>query len=524
MIGDRHGRLLVHTARPEVLALASGALLGLSAPGFNQWYLAWCGLVPFFLLIDSSRSSWNAVLRGWLFGFGYNLLWLSFFLKLNPPLWIGIESPLQLSIIAVACWLIASAIYGALYALIGLTTRWLFLSGWLMAAPGRPLTGMPAAAALPLLWLIAFSVLGNQPDLLLMPMSSLEYSQYKNISLIQVCSIIGGVGLQFIMVVHNLTLAVVVASLRRRTGVSALSSQGIRPAIVQWLVSVCLITGIAIWGGYSLRSSLVQADENVSVLQSGLMMETERRRRGLNASEVLALCIPMLERCPPGLVVWTETSLPMLFDARSSLIAALQDLARERRLDIIFGVGEVSQAPDKIYNAAAGIASTGQPAATIYRKRYLIPFGEFEPLVLRSIPDWAKRLIRLPRVPHYLAGNEATVLRLSGGMVAPLICGENVDPALCAASVANGGQVIANISNLFWFQDSTLADLSIATAVFRAVENRRYYVYAADTGPSALVDPEGRLVAQAGWGKVGVVTSKFRYLSQRTWFSRLWPW
>ncbi|HMO20057.1 MAG TPA: hypothetical protein PKC98_03710, partial [Candidatus Melainabacteria bacterium] len=30
----------------RLLALVMGAILGLSAPGIEQWYLAWCALAP----------------------------------------------------------------------------------------------------------------------------------------------------------------------------------------------------------------------------------------------------------------------------------------------------------------------------------------------------------------------------------------------------------------------------------------------------------------------------------------------
>jgi apolipoprotein N-acyltransferase len=502
----------------------SGAVLGLTAPGFDQWYLAWCGLVPFFVLVDSSRSLWRAGLRGWLFGFGYHLLWLSFFLKLNPPLWIGLQSPALLAVVSVFCWLVAAWIYASVYALASGAIKLASLRGWMSPIAGEKRTGVPALLAVPLIWFCAFGICGNLPDFLLMPMASLEYSQYRMTWLIQACSIIGGVGLQLVMVAHNVALSAVTANAARGRGVRLLWSGSTKSDTARWISVLALAAGLAAYGGYCLQTSRVEPDTSVSVIQAGLMLKTEERGRGLNAVEALAVGMPLLQRCPPGLAVWTETSLMAFFHADSRLLAPLRKVAAERHLDIVFGIEEEARSPAGKYNAAAGVKATGELAGEIYKKRYLIPLGEFEPFLLRCIPPATKEKLRLPQSPPYLAGSEATVLALDGGRVAPLICGENVDAGVCARSVRNGGQVFANISNLSWFQDSSMGDLTLATAVLRAVENRRYYIYAADTGPSFVVDQFGRVVSELGWGQMGVLSGKFRYLSELSPFSRLWIW
>jgi apolipoprotein N-acyltransferase len=509
--------------RAEHVALLSGAVLGLSAPGFDQWYLAWCGLAPFFLVIDWSKSLSGAAFRGWLFGLAYQLVWLSWFLKLNPPQWVGVQSAQQLLLLAVVVWIGAALINGSTFALAALIMRAFMNKGWLKLAGGDR-GWLPSILLIPLLWVAVFGLFANQPDLLLLPMASLEYSQYKNVSLLQLCCLVGGVGLQFLIVAHNVALAVVAASMARPSGGRRLLLEKTRSAWGQWLAVACLIGGAALYGGYVARSVVLQPDQNVTVLQPGLMLETDRKRRGLQVAEALALALPMIEQCPVGLVVWTEQSVPMLFDAASPALEPLKHVAADRHLDLIFGVEEPAGAAGKKYNAAAGIASTGEFAPTLYRKRYLIPFGEFEPLVLRAIPVSIKEKLKLPQSPPLLASAEDNVLKLSRGDAALLICGENVDASLCARSVRKGGQVIANISNLTWFQNSILGAQTMAAAVIRAVENRRYYIYAADTGPSFVVDPYGRVVTRTRWGEVSALSTRFSYLKDLTPFCRLHAW
>jgi len=496
----------------------------MSAPGFEQWYLAWCGLVPFFLVINWSKSLREAAYKGWLFGLGYQLVWLSWFLKLNPPQWVGIQSSQQLLMLAVVVWLGAAIINSSPFAITAWIVRALMNKGWLTLTAGEAKVGLTPLLAVPLLWVTVFGFVANQPDLLLIPMASLEYSQYKNIGLIQACCLFGGVGLQFLIVAYNVALSMVAVSMDRPGGGRMLPPDKMRFATGQWLAVACLVGALVLCGGFATRSAVLQPDQDVSVLQSGLMFETGRKGRGLHVPEALEVGMPIMEKCPAGLVVWTEQALPMLYDRKSSALEPLKRLAATRHLDIIFGIEEPAGMAGKKYNAAAGINTTGEFAPTLYRKRYLIPFGEFEPLMLRAIPASLKEQLKLPQSPPLLAGAQDTVLKLSRGDVALLICGENVDASICTRSVRNGGQVIANISNLTWFQDSILGEQTVATAVIRAVENRRYYVYAADTGPSFVVDPYGRVLTRRRWGEVSLLSTRFSYLKDLTPFCRLSTW
>ncbi|GAI34517.1 unnamed protein product, partial [marine sediment metagenome] len=81
-------------ARPPfdlLLALVAGALFGLSAPGFGQWYLAWFCLAPFFLLVAGSESLKQASIRGFVFGAAYNLVYLNWYLGLHSLSWMGLN-------------------------------------------------------------------------------------------------------------------------------------------------------------------------------------------------------------------------------------------------------------------------------------------------------------------------------------------------------------------------------------------------------------------------------------------------
>ena len=61
-------------------SLVCGALLGLSAPGFEQWYLPWFGMIPLLYFTVTAKSPWLAGVRGFYFGTGFNLVYTCWYL------------------------------------------------------------------------------------------------------------------------------------------------------------------------------------------------------------------------------------------------------------------------------------------------------------------------------------------------------------------------------------------------------------------------------------------------------------
>ena len=56
---------------------------------------------------------------------------------------------------------------------------------------------------------------------------------------------------------------------------------------------------------------------------------------------------------------------------------------------------------------------------------------------------------------------------------------------------------MATLTNDGWFWGSALLDLHLACGIYRAVENRRPMIIAANTGISAHIDECGRVLEQA---------------------------
>ncbi|MCY3757392.1 MAG: apolipoprotein N-acyltransferase, partial [Acidobacteria bacterium] len=100
------------------------------------------------------------------------------------------------------------------------------------------------------------------------------------------------------------------------------------------------------------------------------------------------------------------------------------------------------------------------------------------------------------------------------------ICYEAVVPDLVRRFVAEGAQVLVNITNDAWFGNSAAPHQHLLMARMRAVENRRYLLRAANSGISAVIDPLGRVLATTGLHRRTVLDGDFRFRRTPTFYTR----
>jgi len=282
------------------------------------------------------------------------------------------------------------------------------------------------------------------------------------------------------------------------------------------------IISMALYGKYTLSFPLENSEtisQAVSIIQPNINIEMEKAKKHYSLQQLVFDQMKLSSSSPPGLCVWTESSLPLRLCNFPEIQNMFSNFCSQKNISLIIGTID-RDVDENVYNAAWGFSANGQISGHIYHKRYLVPFGEYTPNFVRSFPEWILRLTNTPAGRGYTPGQAPDLLDVDNKLIAPLICFEVISPELAAASVRAGGQLLVNINDLAWFHQSIIGEQMIACAVLRAVENRRDIVFAANTGPSAVISSIGQVNSFVGQNKACNLISKVNFSSKLSTFTR----
>src|SRR5690606_28796495 len=96
----------------------------------------------------------------------------------------------------------------------------------------------------------------------------------------------------------------------------------------------------------------------------------------------------------------------------------------------------------------------------------------------------------------FAAGSSPAVVEVAGVPLAPFVCYDALFPSDARGAVRAGARVLVVITDDAFAAGSDVPELHLRAARMRAIETGTPVVLAANTGPSALVDPWGRLAAR----------------------------
>ena len=163
----------------------------------------------------------------------------------------------------------------------------------------------------------------------------------------------------------------------------------------------------------------------------------------------------------------------------------------------------------RVYNSALLIDPHGKVQDRYY-KMHPVMFGEYIPF-----GDWFPWLYRISPLPQGLSvGDGPRSFRVRNWQMSPSVCFESSVPHLIRGQVARlkrqhqEPDLLVNVSDDGWFWGSSILDLQLAGAVFRAVELRRPFLVAANAGLSAHIDGNGRILQRGQRGIDGVLIAK----------------
>jgi apolipoprotein N-acyltransferase len=189
--------------------------------------------------------------------------------------------------------------------------------------------------------------------------------------------------------------------------------------------------------------------------------------------------------------VWPEVAIPALDDRVEPYIQALQADTGSSGRSIVFGILErdESRGEAKIYNSVMLVSGDRRQA---YRKRHLVPFGEYFP-----VPPRVREWMRMMSLPHndLAAGDDVQPLLEAGN-------GEKLAVAICYEDAYGAEQlyalpdasILVNVSNDAWFGDSIAPHQHLEIARMRSLEVGRAAIRATNTGVSAFISHTGKVL------------------------------
>ena len=452
----------------DVLAALSGVLLTLSFPKFGHGALAWVALVPLLVAIPGT-SGLRAFRLGYVTG-AVSAVGLLYWTALVVRQFGGLSLPVSILIMMLLC--LAFALFPSLFA-------WI-LAGWIDRF------GNAALLAAPIAW-VATEIL-RAHTLFRFSWCLLGYSQAQAPELIQIAAFGAVYAVSFVIAFASAALAYAWHEPRQSRRIAALASALALTGSVYAHGRLVLARPLA--ESQPLRIGLVQASIRQEEKWQGLRLQ-ENFERHVSLTHMAAARGAQL-------VVWPESAVAWSYDDQPQLQAALQQLAQETRVHLVFGNDDrepQAQGRDRIYVGAKMIDPEGHLLLR-YHKVRLVPFGEYVPLepLLTLGGRYAARVVHA--VSDFTPGNEATVGTALGRRVGVSICYEAIFPDFVRHFSANGAELLLNITNDAWYGTTSAPYQHFAMAVFRAVENGRYLARAANTGISAFVDPRGRVLQQ----------------------------
>jgi apolipoprotein N-acyltransferase len=454
-------------------AVISGLLLILCFPTINLFLIAWIALVPFLMSLYDKQPK-EAFRAGMAAGIPYffgTLYWIYHSINYYG----GISFVASIFIVILLC------IYLSLY--IG-------VFAFLFSVTIRN-TKLPAVLIAPAFWVVleflrSYLFTG-------FPWSSIGYSQYQFLTIIQIADITGIYGVSFLVVAFNGALADIFL-LKKRTQDMPLFPLSYTVIGYSFLLIGIIFT--VIYGQIRLREERPGRYITISVVQGNI--EQDKKWDSAYQNEVIDIYKDLslqASSASPSLIVWPETAVPFFFGTDRVLTRELEDLQGQLNTSLLFGsvlVKEKKNDDFLLSNSAVLLDQSGKAVYT-YDKIHMVPFGEYVPL--RTILFFINKLV--VGIGDYTPGNRYIKAHTPFGDFGTVICYEVVFPGLVRKFYAQGGDFIVNITNDAWFGRTTGPYQHFSMAVFRAVENRKPLIRAANTGISGFIDSSGRIVSQS---------------------------
>ncbi len=299
-------------------------------------------------------------------------------------------------------------------------------------------------------------------------------------------------------------------------GLSLLVALGGALLLARWRIGVAFV-GASLLAGLGLQQvAWTEPDGepiSVALIQGNVPQAMKFRPEAF--LRTLDLYQQLIEQHPARLTLLPETALPIFFDyLPADYVGTLSQRVRARGGDLV--VGTLTGDPGQYWNSAVSLGAS--PSQT-YSKQHLVPFGEFIPAGFA----WFMAHANIPMSAFSRGPDKQAPLAVGGRQVAVNICYEDVFGDEIIRALPTAG-ILANLSNTAWFGDSLAQPQHLQIARLRALETGRPMLRATNTGMTAIIGPDGRLLNVLPPFTTGVLEGEVRAYRGLTPYGRGGDW
>jgi len=365
------------------------------------------------------------------------------------------------------------------------------------------------------------------------PWLPLAASQWQRTSVLQIAAFTGAGGVSFVLIAVNIGFAAVAHSLfhDRQTGWRLR-----RPEFLFALFLLMACVSVHVQVAFN-RARFSVPLARVAVVQPDIPQEVKwDPARGESIFQILVRGTQAAAAGGPDVILWPEASVPWAVRGDESVRARIEALVNQAGAPLILGsiaIDHRGEADESWRNGILVVTPDHGLQEAYYAKRHLVPFGEYVPL--RFLFGWLDKFV--PIGADFSRGESAAPLELplkrQSLAVGPLICFEDIFPALARADVREGADFLFVATNDAWYGEAGAAYQHAAHSVLRAVETRRPVLRCGNAGWSGWIDEFGTIrgVALDERGSVyfrGVKTlpvkRDFRWIGRRSFYVEHGDW
>ncbi len=490
-------------------AVTSGLLLTLSFPGPGLWWFAFFALVPLLVSIRALGPK-DAFYRGLACGL-VHFLTLIYWIVPTVNVYGGLHPILAVST------LVLLSLYLALFpAVFAFVSKKLNPDLWFY-----PLFVSCLWVGLEFIRTYAFTGFA---------WGSLGYSQFLNLSFIQIADFSGVYGISFLIVLVNcLVTGLWTAFQKNREKILGKNSQKKSRKIltIPAVYTLLLVAGALVYAIVKMNTidARIQAADKtrITVVQGNIEQDLKwsdafKERTVEKYIRLSSREANQESKKNPDLIIWPETALPFYYGVDKFLSNRVDACVRSLKTNFLIGSpaytyeGGRARFYNRVYMLNRFSIVTGT-----YDKTHLVPFGEYVPL--GEVLTFLGKITA--QAGNFSPGDRSFIpLEFSGRKTGVLVCFEILFPSIASDFVKNGADILTTITNDAWFGHTSAAQQHFSIAVFRAIENRRTVARAANTGISGFIDPKGKILETTALFQDAAVTRQVPALTHISLYTR----